>query len=486
MLEFKNHQKAILILVLLCLGAGIITVGCKQKKEPQIKNVLLLFADDMGAHLGVLGNPNVHTPTLDSLASKGMLFTEAHTSVASCSPSRSAILTGMYPHSNGHWRNTITPKITDPDSQFTRASTKLDKVGVHEEITTLIEQLENNGFYTGITQKWHLSPHWKFPFERRVTAKGSLSKIESDLNKFFAEVKDRPFFLQMNIGNTHRPYEHSIEYAQNVNPDHIKVPELFPDTPKARKDLAKYYTTVNGVDKVVHESLQALKRSGMAEETLVIFSSDHGWPNHRGKATAYYMGTHVPLIISGPGIPENKKNDALVSLIDIMPTILDYLDMETPETVQGRSLSPLLAGNTPGDWRSVLLTEHNSHGPPQSDWYPNRAVFDGRYHYIKNLWPDKTYRFPADLKQKEGWNNLLYSATMEAREEFPRPYKALQNTISRPKVELYDIQNDPYEMNNLADDPEYSSQVDRLEKQLQQWMEQTDDPFNPGEIPPRK
>lgn len=474
-------RKVFLVLIWFVITA--ISQGCTKEKEPQIKNVLLLFADDMGAHLGVTGNSNVNTPTLDSLANQGMLFTEAHTSVASCSPSRSSLLTGMYPHSNGHWRNTITPSITAPDSQFTRSSTLVDKVGIHEDILTLIELLNKEGFYTGITQKWHLSPHWKFPFKRRLPAKGSLSGIQKDLATFFSEVKDRPFFLQMNIGNTHRPYEQGMKYAQKVNPDSIRVPALFPDTPKARKDLAKYYTTVNGVDNVVRVSLQMLKRSGLAEETLIIFSSDHGWPNHRGKATAYYMGTHVPLIVTGPGIPKNKKSDLLVSLIDLMPTILDYLDIGIPETVQGRSLKPLLEGKTPEDWRHVLFTEHNSHGPPESDWYPSRAAFDGRYHYIKNLWPDKRYRFPADLKDKgEPWNNLLYSATIDAREEFPKPYQALQNTIHRPKEELYDIQKDPYEMNNLADDPGYSSHKERLENRLQDWMEKTNDPFNPGEI----
>ena len=112
--------------------------------------------------------PGISTPNMDALAKDGVLFTHAYSSCSSCSPSRSSILTGMYPHSNGHWRNTVTPTIEEPEKEFGRESSTLDAVGVHEDIPTLIEILKNNGYFTGITRKWHLSPHWKFPFTKRI------------------------------------------------------------------------------------------------------------------------------------------------------------------------------------------------------------------------------------------------------------------------------------------------------------------------------
>ncbi len=446
------------------------------------KNVLLILADDMSAHLGALGTEAVTTPVLDSLAAQGVLFTKAHAASASCSPSRGSILTGMYPHSNGHWRNTITPKITDPASEFGRQSSTADRVGVHEDIATLPEILKQAGFYTGITQKWHLSPPWKFPFQRRLPAKGSLENIRRDVNTFLQEAGDRPFFLQMNIGNTHRRFDASFEGVPRVAPEDVDMPPLFPDTPKARQDLAAYFSSINALDAAVGATLDALKASGRSDETLVIFTSDHGWAYPRGKATAYYMGTHVPLIVSGPGVVRNRRTDALTSLVDLMPTMLDALDLEAPETVQGRSLRAWLTGETPSSWRDVLFTEHNSHGPPERDWYPSRSALDGRYHYILNLWPDKTYRFPADLTEEEGWGTLIYDAVVEARGEAPEPYEALQNTIHRPKEELYNIEQDPYELNNLADDPAYAEEQQRLKTALQQWITRTDDPFDPAQI----
>lgn len=476
------------------LGAGLGTAllpGCMtsepassamSKGTGTAKNVLLIMADDLGPQLGCLGTEEVTTPTINQLAERGVLFTEAHSSCASCSPSRSATLTGMYPHSNGHWRNTITPPIDAPASEFGRQSTTVDPVGVHEDITTLPEILKQAGFYTGITQKWHLSPHWKFPFHRRLPAKGSLQNIRRDVGTFLQEAGGRPFFLQMNLGNTHRPFDASFEDVPEVAASEVDVPPLFPDVPKARQDLAAYYSSVNALDAGVRATLDALEASGRRDDTLILFTSDHGWAYPRGKATAYYMGTHVPLIAAGPGVVEGRRTDGLINLIDLMPTILDVVGRQAPATVQGISLRPWLSGKTPSWWREVLFTEHLSHGPPERDWYPSRAALDGQHHYILNLWPDKTYHFPADLTEEEGWGTLIYDAILEAREAYPEAYAALQDTIHRPKEELYNVQKDPYEMRNLFDEPALADVEKRLESALRQWMERTEDPFDPAQI----
>lgn len=440
----------------------------------QVKNVLLILADDMGPHLSVLGTKEVDTPNIDMLAKQGVVFTNAHASTSSCSPSRTSILTGMYPHSNGHWRNTATPKIQAAAVQFTSEATITDKVGVHSHITTLPEILKAQGFYTGITQKWHLSPASKFPFSKRIMAYGSAKQIGDDISSFFHDVGKTPFFLQLNINNTHRPFNIT---ETSIRPSKISVPELLPDVDIVRRDLADYFAAVNEVDNVVYIALDQLKKSGNLDNTLIIFTSDHGWPYHRAKASSYFKGTHVPLILAGAGINKNSLHQTqLVGLIDLMPTILDYLNLSIPNTVQGKSLKPLLQGDST-QWRKYLYTEHTAHGPGKGSYYPSRSIFDGQFHYTINLLPDKEYLLPKDLTDGINWKNQVHQAVLDSKNDFPTAFKALQDTIKRPEEELYDIHSDPYSLRNLSGRTDYKQTKDLLAKQLLKQMIKTDDKF---------
>ena len=174
-------------------------------------NFILLLTDDQSYHLGMLDVPGLETPNLDALAGRGVFFTKAYSASASCAPCRGSILTGMYPSANGHWHNTVGPVLSDPDNEFGRNSSKVDPVGVHEDIPTLIEVLKTNGYFTGITAKWHLSPPWKFPFHFRdptdLTPQGSAKAVTS----IIAAAGSKPFFLQVNIDNTHRPFQTHIK-----------------------------------------------------------------------------------------------------------------------------------------------------------------------------------------------------------------------------------------------------------------------------------
>jgi len=455
----------------------------KQLEQTAPLNVVLILADDMGAHLGILGGSQAITPTLDALAQKGTLFRQAHAVSASCSPSRSAILTGMYPSSNGHWRNTVTPKIQDNAIEFTKDASKTDKVGVYPHIPTLIEILKEQGYQTGISQKWHLSPATKFPFDKRFKANGKPAQIKSDLGAFFDDVGHQPFFLQMNIQNTHRPYSTG---DKSVDPSQLTMPDFFPDTAAAREDLAAYYAAVKQVDNVTKIVLDQLASRHLDHNTLIIFTSDHGWPYHRAKATSYYMGTHVPLIVVTPkdylsATATAKTNDHLVSLIDLMPTILDMLSLPIPETVQGKSLITLLNNDPNPKWREVLFTQHASHGPGKHHWYPTRSAFDGNWHYTVNLWPEKTYLLPKDLTDSEDWGNLLFDSLLENKDAFPIAYQALLHTYKRPKEELYFIPDDTYSLTNLAQYKQYTEQREKLAKALQQHMRLIGDHFMPDQ-----
>lgn len=461
-----------------------ITFACKEKTQEESKtkqplNIVLILTDDQGAHLSALGTKGIVTPNVDALAKNGMMFTNSFAVVPSCSPSRSSIMTGMYPHANGHWRNTITPKLSDGDKEFTRASSTVDKVGIHEYIETLPEILKENGYFTAITQKFHMSPPWKFPYSARNAVQNSPEEFKKVISDFITETDDKPFFFQANIAPPHRNLDKHMEDFPEFLPhkDSIEVPEYLADTPAMREDLAKYYGSVQLADACAGSIMDVLKEKGLLENTLIIYTGDQGEPYHRAKASPYYAGLHVPFVASGPMVEKDKVSEALISHIDIMPTILDYLEIDIPETVQGKSLRPVFSGESEKvQGRNYVFGEHNSHGPIRAEHYPSRVIFDGRFYYIQNLMHQKTYELPADLMVEEGWGNGSYQATLDAEITYPIQYKLLKQLESgRPFEELYDMQNDPGQLINLAGKEAYHEKQEELKNALLKWREESYD-----------
>jgi N-sulfoglucosamine sulfohydrolase len=480
----------------------------KPEKAKNRPNFLLLLTDDQSYHLSLVGTPGIQTPNIDGLAKRGVFFTKAYAAAASCSPCRSAILTGMYPHSNGHWRNTITPLMSDPDSQFGRHSTKADQVGVHEDLPTLIELLGANGYRTGITEKFHLSPPWKYPFNDHFAAGNTPAAQYQATIDFLEKAKDTPFFLEVNIGNTHRPYKSPRKQTNliPVSPDSVVVPPNWPDTQITREDYAEYLTTVEQADAVIGEVIKALNESGKAQNTIIIYTSDQGFCYHRAKATTYDWGVHVPLSFTGPGIRAGIQTSSLASHTDLAPTVLDFAGISIPATVQGKSLKAFLVGKTKTTGEGYAFSEHNAHGPSEDEYYPTRAVTDGRYRYIRNLRNQIVPAYPIerfvtdvafanknkglawtclDATPGGNWGNRAFADIVNNREKFPVPYELLRSTFFRPKEELYDLEKDPFEMNNLAENPDYKSKKLHLSKVLDDWMKQTNDDGDPRSHPRR-
>lgn len=472
-------------------------------------NFILLFTDDQSYHLGMLGVQGLKTPHIDALADEGVFFTKAYSAAASCSPSRSAILTGMHSHANGHWRNTEGPVLADPDIQFSRQSQKVDKVGVHEDLPTLPEILNANGYATGITDKFHLSPPWKFPFQYRYPLGLTPAEHGRVTARFFSETQDKPFFLMANIRNTHRPFRQHIDAAglPEIDPEDVEIPPNWPDTPLMRKDYAEYLTTVEHADAIVGAILESLKESGRAENTIVIFTSDQGFCYHRAKATAYDWGVHVPFSITGPGIQKSVMTDELASHTDVVPTILDYAGIPIPQTVQGKSLRPFLEGRADTTGYDYVVSEHNAHGPGPEEYYPTRSITDGRYRYIRNLRPEVTPDYPIerfvtdpefaekpkalawmpwDATPSSIWENRAFAEIIKNKEAFPKQYELLYETFYRPGEELYDLHTDPYEMDNLIEKPELKETVERMSRALDTWMKETGDIGDPRSVPRRE
>lgn len=475
-----NAWTSVVLLLLVAIGV----IGCngpiaEANTKASPLNVVFILTDDQGAHLSALGTPGIQTPHIDALAENGILFTNAFAAVPSCSPSRSSINTGMYPHANGHWRNTITPVLGAPDSEFGRESSTVDQVGIHEYIPTLPEMLKDAGYFTAITQKFHMSPPWKFPYSSRNPVHHNPEKYRRVIGDWIDAAEDRPFFIQANISPPHRPFFKDLEAfpEYRVNPDSIRVPADLPDTPELRADLAEYFGAIQLADACVGGIIAALREKGQLENTLIVFTGDQGQAYHRAKASAYYAGLHVPLVVSGPAVLHaGTRSDALVSLVDLMPTMLEFMELPIPSTVQGHSLLPLLGNASDTVPRQYVFGEHNSHGPARAEHYPSRMVYDGRYYYISNLLPGKSYELPADLKVAQGWGNHAYDATVAAKESHPLPHALLRQLENgRPAEELYDIKEDPNQVNNLAGQDAYASQQSQLADALINWRRQTGD-----------
>ncbi len=445
------------------------------------KNVLLILCDDLGPHLSVLGTPGIQTPNIDKLAAQGTLFDRAYSPAASCAPCRTSILTGMAPHSHGTWRNVVSPVLGSPDKEFTREGTHFDtQVGLHEDIPTLPEILNAHGFFTAITQKTHLSPPWKFPFEGRDTAAHAPGQYETAMRKFFQRAGNRPFFIQANISAPHRPFG---QYAK-FNPEQrlpeaekMHIPAYLPDVPAVREEMREYMAAVEIADRIVGTVLAEVAKARPDDETLIIFTSDQGYGFQRAKASPYAAGLRIPMIFQGPGVVADQRNATLVSLIDLMPTILDFLDVEVPATVQGKSLWPLLSGQAKDlPRRELLFAEHNSHGPVPAEFYPSRVVTDGRFYLIENLDPSKSYLLPEDLKHEKVWGNKSYQATLDARDQFPIPYKLLRELEQgRGALEFYDNHSDPEQIQNLVSRPEYQARIQKMKQALDVWRRETGD-----------
>lgn len=451
-------------------------------------NVVLILADDMSPDLSMRGTPGIETPHIDALAGEGVYFEHAFSASASCSPSRTAILTGMWPHSNGNWRNVHTPPLNLPDVAFTSKSKYQDKVGIGRDVATLPEVFKANGYYTGITQKLHLSPAWRYPYDGRDSVQSTPARFKKVIKGFINEAGDKPFFIHANVAAPHRPYRAHLKQNPNQKlpeADSIVVPSFLPDTPGVRRDMQEYLACVEIADACVGAILDAIKESGSCDDTLILFTSDQGMPIHHAKASGYPAGMHIPLAIVGPGIEGGRLNTTPVSQIDYAPTILEYCGIEVPPSMQGDSLLPILKGAETLDGRKYIFAEHNSHGPDPLEHFPQRVVTDGHWYYILNLNPTKPQRLPDDLRGVAVWGNHAYAAIKAASDT--HPFQAwFLNRFDAPRKQehLYQLDIDPWGINDLAGHPSTEAILSELREVMAEWRETTTDiKKSPLEIP---
>jgi len=451
--------------------------GCQsiaaQKSPVRKPNVLLITADDLNYDsVGCYGCavPQI-TPNIDRLAGQGMRFANAHVNIAVCQPCRQSIMTGRYPHRNG--AEGFEP--IDPD------------------VPTLQEMLHNAGYVNGILGKEvHLRPKNKFCWDYYITegqlASGagigrSPERYAKYSRAFFDLAKDRdqPFFLMANSHDPHRPFAgsdqekrswgHDLpEFTRQFKGEEVPIPHFLPYLPRIRKEVAEYYTSVYRCDQTAGAVMAALKESGLAENTMVMFLSDNGMALPFSKANCYLSSTKTPWIVVWPGKvkPGLVDSEHFISGIDYMPTALDAAGIGPVDGMDGFSFLPLLSGNEQPR-REYVFTEF--HRTFAGRCFPMRCVQGERFGYIFNFWAGKT-----DAMRMDSTSGLTFNAMKEAGKSDPEIAARVALFEYRVPEEFYDFEKDPGALNNLISDPQYQDEIEKMRHLLREHMIHTKDP----------
>ncbi len=457
-------------------------------------NVLFILSEDQGSQLGFLGTAGLQTPNLDSIARSGVYFDNAFVAYPVCSASKAAFYTALHNHTNGILNNTHNfHKPADQVTPGEKSNPLAQTNRIKDPFITLTEVLSANGYFQGVTHKLHVLPNEKFPYDRFMH--GRPEEIRTFLDA--AKKNERPFFLMVNIPNSHRPYPNSEKKKIRVDPNQVSLPKFLPDSPVVRRDWAEYLAGIEEVDSIVGDTMRLLQASGEAENTIVIYMSDHGPTFQHGKMTLYNLGLRVPLAISGPGIPSGIRTKALASELDLMPTLIELVnrrsenelkipgttDNQFPYRLDGISLADVIEGKEGAKGHQNIFAEISNEGVLPNKGIQERSVFDGRWKLIYRENVEKGWRqVNADSRMYPTWGNRTYDETIRLREQFPMQYRVLaemdpQNLGGNvERLELYDLKNDPDELNNLVNDKEVSKHRERLYAALRQWAHESKDP----------
>ena len=460
------------------------------------KNVLMLVADDAGLESSVYGNHKCKTPYINEFAQKAVVFRNAFASVSSCSPSRSAILTGLPQHENGMYGL----------EQSYHHFHSFDQI---QSLPLLLNQ--TGQFWTGIIGKKHVGPDFVYPFTFSHTEENypitqigrNISLIRNLAREFFQRAGSNPFFLYIGFHDPHRCGRDNPQYGTfcekfgdgtkdmglisdwhpiDYSPDDVLVPYFVQDTPAARADLAAQYRTISRLDQGVGLIMQELHAAGFEDNTLVIYTSDNGIPFPNGRTNLYDSGIAEPLIISNPLSPKRwgLASNAMVSLMDLVPTVLDWFGLPPPSydlfgpnavTLQGKSLLPILDEEPKVGWDEVFASQ-NLHEITM--YYPMRAIRNRRFKLIHNLYFKMPFMIDQDFYVSPSFQDLL-NRTMQGKTT--NWFKTLRDYYYRSEWEMYDLAHDPQESNNIGGSPAYLSIFLDLKKRLLEWQMATNDPW---------
>lgn len=457
------------------LGICAAAQGAQMSTISERPNIVLMVSDDHGIEaLGCYGNPVIKTPNLDALAADGTRFARAFCTAASCSPSRAAILTGLQSHANG------TYGLTHRYHHFSCL----------DDVKTLPAFLLEAGYRTGRIGKEHYAPRELFPFQFSPDEAifGHDDVAMSEACRPFIE-QNGPFFLYWcsrnphrgggaleshpcrpdRFGNPEKPFSGDRETAYSE--DEVIVPPFLSDTPEARAELAQYYQSISRLDRGIGRLIDLLKAAGKYDNTLILYLSDNGSAFPGSKTTLYEPGMHLPCIVKDPsGEMKAVVNDGMVSWVDITPTILDFAGVAAEKSsFHGKSFRKLVGTDLSDNWRNEIFASHSFH--EITNYYPMRVIRSGKYKFIWNIAYQLPYPFASDL-----WASAAWSVVRRTKPEYFGQRKT-EDYLHRPQFELYDLETDPNEVNNLAEHPQYADRVKEYGEKLKRFQQETNDPW---------
>jgi arylsulfatase A-like enzyme len=467
--------------------------GSKMRKTPRRPNILWIVAENMGPDLGCYGTPLVHTPNVDRLADEGMRYALAFDTAPVCSASRSAFMTGMYQtaigaHNHRSHRTDFFPlpagvrplthRLRDAGYYTANIRTMgAKRVGTGK--TDLNFDVEGPQLHAAI----HASPSGARNQEKDHNQQNEARLFHTDRwddlrqhQPFYAQV-NLPFVEKMWAGwDTGGPNSwYATTHPSVIDPDKANPPPYYPDHPVTRRQWARYLDGVCWVDQCVGEIIKRLAADGLADDTVVVFFADNGRLTLRGLDWCYDSGDRVPLIVRWPkNFPAPRLyepglvSNQLVSLIDVTATTLDIAGINKPSGMQGR----ILLGPNAEPPRRFIVSARD-----RCDDAVNRirSVRTERYRYIRNFMPEKPF---MALHRYKAAHYPIFRLMVQLHDEGKLTSSQRQLMAARlPDEELYDVENDPYEINNLADStaPEHRRILKQLRGELSQWIERTDD-----------
>jgi len=464
--SIQPGSQRVLSLFLLFLVVSISSAAPASGTTASKPNILFITADDMNHDsAGCYGCPiRDLTPNLDRLASEGIMFQYAYSTVAVCQPVRGIMHTGMYPHRNG----------------------AMGFFPLKPEVRTLNQQIHDAGYLISMLGKnSHYMPAENFCVDFAETGiSRSPAQLAAATKKFLgmARGQKRPFFHHVNCTDPHRGFiggngpddlAHGDAPSRWIKPEELSgVPGFLEDLPAVRTEMAQYYTSVRRLDDCVGAVLQALKDEGFADNTIVMFyGGDHGMALPFAKSNDYEDSSRGALILRWPGVikPGSVDRDHLVSTLDFTPTLLDAARLPAIPDIDGRSFLPALHGEKMAGWDRVFTFYNQSSG---GSWLPMRCIRTKDRSYIWNAWSDGTMEYQA-----ENMGGLTWKAMIEAAGTNPGIKARCDFYLHRVPEEFYDMTDDRYERNNLIANPARQAEIESMRSALLELMQRTGDPL---------
>lgn len=450
---------------------GLFLLGNLYAEEKKPLNLLLITVDDMSCDsVGVYGcELEGTTPVMDRLASQSLRFDYAHVTVGNCNPCRNVMFSGLISHNNkveGFY------KVTDPGWPH------------------MVDLLKDAGYYAGIRGKvTHSSPYQPYDWDEDLTTLEDGSKAHIKDAKSYGESTARgianakkqgkPFFLSVNISDPHKPFwsqvrgggEDPYQPSRIFTADEVPVPGFLFEDEAVREELALYYSSVRRADDCLNQVLRALKKSGEWENTMIVFLSDHGMPLPFAKTQLYHHSTRTPLMVRIPGVTKDGRVDQrhMVSVVDLLPTVMDALGVEKPSRLDGRSFYPILKGEKQADRDFIIKQYHENSGRSRD---PMRAIQTKTHLYLFNPWSNGERIFATATNG---------TVTCKRMIELAKNDKAMNERLNlyryRVPQELYQVKRDPDCLQNLIDSSNNQEVKNKLQKLLEEWMVKTGDPI---------